>query len=110
MAPQPTGTILARLPGTVIAQSVRCGKPNYKCVHGESQDPYWYRFWRDDGYQLRKEYVRRADLQAGRTACAAYQAELRALWQLRPGSNPPGAVPDLSPATFLDQVMRWFQR
>lgn len=70
-------TIPDRLPGTVLPQYVRCGKPNCKCACGELHGPYWYRFWHEYGHKLRKQYVRKADLEAVRTACAAYQEENR---------------------------------
>lgn len=66
-----------RLPGTVLPQYVRCGKPNCKCARGELHGPYWYRFWHEDGWKLHKQYVRKADLEAVRAACAAYQQENR---------------------------------
>ena len=68
-------TIPDKLPGAVCAQYVRCGKPDCKCARGELHGPYWYRFWREDGCKLHKQYVRKADLEAVRAACAAYREE-----------------------------------
>lgn len=68
-------TIPNKLPGTVLPQYVRCGKSGCKCARGELHGPYWYRFWHQDGYKLRKEYVRKADLEAVRAACRAYADE-----------------------------------
>ena len=65
----------AELPGTVILQRVRCGKPSCRCASGDPADlhgPYPYRFWREHG-TLRKAYVRRDDLEATRRACRARQ-------------------------------------
>ena len=59
------------LPGVVLAQPVRCGKPTCRCASGNPDDrhgPYHYRFWREDG-RLRKAYVRPEDLAATRAAC-----------------------------------------
>lgn len=71
-------TIPAKLPGTLISQYVKCGKPNCKCARGALHGPYWYRFWREDGYRLRKQYVRLADLEQVRAACQAYAKEVMA--------------------------------
>jgi hypothetical protein len=56
------------LPGTIHAQRVRCGKENCRCARGSPHVAY-YRFWRERGRQ-RKAYVRKADLEAMRQACA----------------------------------------
>ncbi|WP_390621241.1 DUF6788 family protein [Urbifossiella limnaea] len=65
------------LPGVVCAQRVRCGKPGCHCANGQGHLAF-YRFWREGG-RLRKRYVRRADLAAVRTACAARQRERQEL-------------------------------
>jgi hypothetical protein len=44
MLPKPTPD---KLPGTVVAQYVRCGNRNCKCSRGKLHGPYWYRYWRD---------------------------------------------------------------
>ena len=70
------------LPGVVCAQWVRCGKPGCRCARGQGHLAY-YRFWREGG-RLRKCYVRRAELESVRAACAARQRERRELveyWQ-----------------------------
>ncbi len=70
------------LPGVVCAQRVRCGKPGCRCAQGPGHLAF-YRFWREGG-RLRKRYVRRADLESVRVACAARQRERRELaeaWQ-----------------------------
>ena len=56
------------LPGVVLPQMVRCGKPNCHCARGELHGPYHYRFWREGG-RLRKQYVRSEDLERVRRAC-----------------------------------------
>ena len=70
-------TIPAELPGAVCQQWVKCGKPNCRCARGELHGPYWYRCWRDALGSCRKEYVRPADLEAVRAACAANRVEAR---------------------------------
>jgi Family of unknown function (DUF6788) len=64
-----------RLPGAVCKQYVKCGTPNCRCTRGELHGPYWYRFWRNDEGKLHRQYVRKADLERVRAACAARQAE-----------------------------------
>jgi len=59
--PETLQNIPAELPGVVCEQSVR---------RGNKQHVYYARFWREDG-QLRKQYVRKADVEAVRAACAA---------------------------------------
>jgi len=59
--------IPAELPGVVCEQSVR---------RGNKRHVYHARFWREDG-RLRKQYVRKDDVEAVRAACAARQAAER---------------------------------
>lgn len=59
------------LPGAVCAQRVRCGKPNCRCARLELHTAY-YRFWREGG-RLRKAYVRVADVERVRAACARWK-------------------------------------
>jgi hypothetical protein len=61
-------TLPKMLPGEVHAQPRRCGKSNCRCVRGELH-PAYFRFWTEDG-RRRKAYVRRADLEETRAACA----------------------------------------
>ncbi len=59
------------LPGAVCLQYRRSGA---------TLRPYHYRFWREDG-QLRKQYVRLADVESVRAACQTHrglQTHLRA--------------------------------
>ena len=72
-----------KLPGAVCKQYKTCGKADCHCAHGQQHGPYWYRFWRDENGKLRKVYVRQADLERVRAACAARQAEEREVrWAL----------------------------
>lgn len=64
------------MPGAVCAQMIRCGKLSCKCARGELHGPYFYRFVWERGKQ-RKRYVRRAEVQQIRAACAAYKNEAR---------------------------------
>jgi len=50
----------ASLPGAVVAQ--------YRTVNGKRYGPYWFRMWREGG-RLRKEYVRKEDLEEVRERC-----------------------------------------
>ena len=66
------------LPGVVLPQYVRCGKPSCRCsrkpktLHG----PYFYRFFRAGG-RLRKTYVPRGQLDDVRAACHRRQRRER---------------------------------
>lgn len=63
-----------RLKGSVCVQWVTCGKPGCKCTRGDLHGPYYYRFWREDG-RLRKEYVKREDLEGVQAATRTYREE-----------------------------------
>jgi hypothetical protein len=70
------------LPGVVLGQRVRCGRPNCRCARGDLHGPYHFRFWREGG-RLRKAYVKRSELEEVRSRCAARRQErrdLRAGW------------------------------
>jgi hypothetical protein len=66
------------LPGTVLAQWVRCSRPNCRCAQGELHGPYHSRFWWEDG-RLRKVYVRPAELDEVRARCEARRRARRTL-------------------------------
>jgi hypothetical protein len=71
------------LPGVVCAQWIRCGRPSCRCANGELHGPYYYRLWRQGG-RLRKQYVKRSELDEARARCEArrqFQRELRAGWE-----------------------------
>lgn len=65
------------LPGAVVAHLVRCGRYNCRCMRGDLHGPYFYRYWRD-GQRRRKAYVRKAEVQSIRAACATYRSEQQA--------------------------------
>jgi hypothetical protein len=71
--------IPAELPGVVCIQYVTRGKKRHA---------YHARFWRERG-KLRKQYVRKCDVEAVRAACAARQAAVREQ-QAHRGKSPPG--------------------
>ena len=61
------------LPGTLLAEYVRCGKPACRCMSGGPRHgPYWRRFWREGG-RSRSAYVRRTDVEATRQAIAQWR-------------------------------------
>jgi hypothetical protein len=77
------------LPGVVLPQMIRCGRPNCRCAQGHLHGPYYYRFWREDG-KLRKAYVKPTELELVRALCDArrqarrkYRAALETWRQLR---------------------------
>ncbi len=66
------------LPGTLIGQYVKCGKPNCKCTRGELHGPYQCHFWTDgETGKLKKRYVRLSDVEIARQMTNAH-AERRA--------------------------------
>ncbi len=65
--------IPATLPGVVCVQYVTRGKKRHA---------YYARFWRERG-KLHKQYVRRADVEAVRAACAARQERETARREVR---------------------------
>ena len=70
------------LPGAVVTQYHRCGKPSCRCTAGELHGPYHYRVWREDG-QRRKAYVRASEVEETRAACVAWHVRHRAEAGLR---------------------------
>ncbi len=65
------------LPGVVLPQYVRCGKPSCRCSRREDlHGPYFYRFFRAGG-RLRKTYVPRGQLDDVRAACHRRQQRER---------------------------------
>jgi hypothetical protein len=59
------------LDGAVVRQWVKCGKAGCKCACGERHTAYYREAWHDG--RPRKYYIRRADVEATRKACAAYR-------------------------------------
>ena len=60
------------LPGVLLANPVRCGKPTCRCACGELHGPYLYRRWREGGRQ-RRQYVRPQDAQRVDAAVAEWR-------------------------------------
>ena len=58
--------------GAVCAQWKRCGSSSCCCARGQLHGPYHGLFWREGG-RLRKKYVRHADVEAVRSATAAWR-------------------------------------
>ena len=65
---KPQKTVPKTLPGDVVQQYVRCGKPGCRCAQGALHGPYTYRKWREGGRQ-RKAYVKQVDVSGVRAAC-----------------------------------------
>ncbi len=63
---------IAPLPGVLLANPVRCGKPSCRCARGELHGPYLYRRWREGGRQ-RRRYVRARDVGEVRAALAEWR-------------------------------------
>lgn len=61
------------LNGAVCASYARCSKPNCRCARGELHGPYYHRYQWYNGRVI-KEYVRKADVEEIRAACARYRA------------------------------------
>jgi hypothetical protein len=71
------------LPGVVRPQWVRCGRPGCRCARGELHGPYFAPMWRENG-RLRKQYVKRSEVEEVRARCEArrqLRRQLRAGWE-----------------------------
>jgi hypothetical protein len=66
------------LPGAVCTQWVRCSRAGCRCARGQLHGPYFYRFWRERG-RLRKQYVKRVDVEQVRAQCQARRQERQEL-------------------------------
>ena len=75
-------TLPKSLPGAVCPQYVGCGRAGCKCGRGELHGPYYYRIWRE-GKRVHKMYIKRAELEAVRDACAAHEQYSEMLRSLR---------------------------
>jgi hypothetical protein len=73
---KPQKTVPKTLPGAVVQQYVRCGKPGCRCAQGALHGPYSYRKWREGGRQ-RKAYVPVVDVVEVRAACAGHRERWR---------------------------------
>jgi hypothetical protein len=52
--------------GFLHAEKKRCGKENCRCTSGREEDlhsPYYYRRWRDEKCNQRKEYVPKGEVE-----------------------------------------------
>lgn len=78
--------------GSLVEQSVTCGKPTCRCARGEKHGPLYYLYWKDQG-RSRSLYVPREEVETLRAQLDTYrqfQAELlagaerqRRAWQRR---------------------------
>ncbi len=64
------------LTGAVCKQLKTCGKVNCRCARGGQKHVQYCRFYRANG-RLKKQYVKFADLETVRAACAAHRAQRR---------------------------------
>ena len=62
------------IPGCVVAQHVRCGKPTCRCARGHLHGPYFAHYWREDG-RARKRYLERHDAPRVAALCTRYRAQ-----------------------------------
>lgn len=79
------GSALEPLPGAIVPQFIRCGKPGCRCACGHRHGPYFYRVWRE-GPKVYKEYVKITEVEGVRQQTLLYEAlhqELRRLIELR---------------------------
>ena len=87
--------------GTICAQYVRCGRKNCRCARGALHGPYYYRFTREGG-QLRKQYIRKAEVEAAQESLAT-EKRLR---QLRRSVAEPAPRRSRS---MLDEALQMFR-
>ena len=62
--------LLKTLSGAVCTQWIRCDRPGCRCARGELHGRYYACFWRENG-RLRKQYVKRRDVEQVRAQCQA---------------------------------------
>jgi hypothetical protein len=63
--------------GALVAQMIRCNKPNCRCtLAGARHGPYFCRIWRE-GKRRFKQYVRKQDVPLVRGACVAFREQRR---------------------------------
>ncbi len=77
-----------KMPGSVHAQYVRCGKVMCKCARGELHGAYYYYFVRRAG-KLTKRYLKTNEIEQAQAACLSRREEekarrekSRATWRL----------------------------
>ena len=66
-----------KMPGSVHAQYVRCGKQTCKCARGELHGAYFYHFVRVGG-RLKKRYLKAHEIEQMQVACAVWREEEKA--------------------------------
>jgi hypothetical protein len=62
------------LPGVVVEQWNRCGRPTCACASGALHGPYYRRRWWEGG-RYRSEYISRRRVPYVRRQCAAWRAQ-----------------------------------
>ena len=70
------------LEGEVCLQFIRCGKAGCRCQSGRLHGPYYYRIWRE-GSRVRKVYIKAADVEAVKVACALHRSLSLSLQEVR---------------------------
>jgi hypothetical protein len=70
------------LPGVLLANKVRCGKPNCRCASGQLHGPYFYRRWRE-GTRQRRRYVPQCDVPRLTAAIEEWHRLHPPAWQMR---------------------------
>lgn len=86
--------LLEPLPGAVVPQFIRCGKPSCRCASGPRHGPYFYRVWREEG-EVHKAYVKITQVATVRQQTRLYEelgTELRRLVKLRRATSARFAV------------------
>ena len=71
--------------GCLVAEHVRCGKPNCRCRRGRRHGPYWYVMYRrfeDQRWRQHKTYVPRRMVSAMRERLEANKARDRSMMSL----------------------------
>ncbi len=71
---------IGSVPGVLLANGVRCGKPTCRCAVGPGHGPYAFLHWREGAVQ-RRRYVRQAEVAAVREVIARRRHEDRAMRQ-----------------------------
>lgn len=68
------------LRGSLHTEYKRCGKDGCRCASGRDEDlhgPYYYRHWRDEDGNQRKEYVRKGRVEAVRSKIQKRRQRIR---------------------------------
>jgi hypothetical protein len=68
---------LTPLPGSIVEDWKRCGRPSCKCAQGELHGPYLVRVWYEGG-KRRKAYVKASDAPRVRASIELRELERRA--------------------------------